>query len=145
MKISTKGRYGLRIMLELALHHDKKLLTVKSIAEKQDISEKYIEQIIGLLNKAGLVRSQRGVSGGYWLANLPENITVGQVLRVTEGEFDIVECLSPGGANCARREECVTSEVWGEIKRAVEKVVDNITLADLVRQYNEKCSFVYMI
>ncbi len=145
MKFSTKGRYGVRIMLELALYYDKSLLTVKNIGEKQAISEKYIEQIISTLNKAGLVRSHRGAAGGYRLANPPSAITVGQVLRVTEGDFDLVKCIGENAQVCSRREECVTADVWQEIKVAVENVVDNITLADLVERYHNKCNFVYMI
>lgn len=145
MRISTKGRYGVRIMLELALHYNKDLLTVRSIASRQGISEKYIEQIISLLNKAGLVRSQRGASGGYRLADPPHEITVGQVLEVTEGGLYIVDCVGPHMDQCERREECVTSDVWREIKVAVEGVVNHITLANLVARYNEKCNFNYVI
>lgn len=145
MKISTKGRYGVRIMLELALHYDQELLTVKTIAQKQNISEKYIEQIISLLNKAGLVRSQRGASGGYRLADAPHEITVGQILHVTEGGLYIVDCCTANANQCERREECVTADVWREVRQAVEGVVSNITLANLVTRYNEKCNYNYVI
>lgn len=145
MRISTKGRYGVRIMLELALHYDQELLTVRTIAQKQGISEKYIEQIISLLNKAGLVRSQRGAAGGYRLADAPSTITVGQILNVTEGGLTIVECTGSGSEQCSHRDECVTMDVWKEIRDAVAHVVDNITLANLVVRYNEKCNYNYVI
>ena len=129
----------MRIMLELSLHYEKDLVTVRNIASRQEISEKYIEQIIGLLNKAGLVRSQRGAAGGYRLAMAPEQITAGQVLRVTEGDIDVVECTgNNGSAPCSRLHECATSDIWKEIKSAVEGVVDNITMADLVQNYQAK-------
>lgn len=145
MRISTKGRYGVRIMLELALHYDQDLLTVRSIAKKQGISEKYIEQIISSLNKAGLVRSQRGAAGGYRLAAPPQSITVGQILKVTEGGLYIVDCTSESAEPCPLRDECVTVDVWTEIRKAVENVVDNIYLATLVERYNEKCDYNYII
>lgn len=127
-------------MLELALNYDQALLTVRSIASRQSISEKYIEQIIGLLNKAGLVRSQRGAAGGYRLANNPNEITVGQILRVTEGDMQIVECTNKNAAACERINECATYNVWVQIKEAVDNVVDHITLGDLVEDYRIKCS-----
>ena len=135
MRISTKGRYGVRIMLELALCYEQHLMAVRSIAAKQELSEKYIEQIISLLSKGGLVRSQRGAAGGYRLATKPSDITVGQILRVTEGGLLIVECTSQP---CERREDCVTVEIWTDIREAVENVVDSITLEDLVTRHNEK-------
>lgn len=139
MKISTKGRYGVRIMLELALNFENNLLTVRYIAKQQGISEKYIEQIISLLNKAGLVRSQRGASGGYRLADSPDKITVGQILRVTEGEINVVDCVSDNICSCDRKAECVTADVWMEIRNAIDNVVDNITLADLLERHQQKC------
>ena len=141
MRVSTKGRYGLRIILELARHYNKNLLTVKQIAEKQEISEKYIEQIISLFNKAGMVRSQRGASGGYRLVDAPADVTVGDVLRVTEGKLQIVECTVEDSRFCKRWGECVTVDVWREVRRAVLDVVDNITIADLVERSDQKCDF----
>lgn len=138
MKISTKGRYGMRIMLELALNDENGLLTVRYISKQQGISEKYIEQIISLLNKGGLVRSQRGASGGYRLAGSPNSITVGQILRVTEGQFNIVDCIADDVYACTRQAECVTVDIWVEIRDAIDRVVDNITLQDLVKRYHEK-------
>lgn len=143
MKISTKGRYGVRIMLELAMHYDEDLLTVRRIAEKQEISEKYIEQIIGTLHKADLVRSQRGAAGGYCLAEPPHDITVGRILRVTEGELCVVQCTGDHTNNCTRKDDCVTSDVWLEIREAINSVIDNISLADLVERRGRKCERRY--
>lgn len=130
----------MRIMLELALYYEKNLVTVRSIASSQEISEKYIEQIIAILNRAGLVHSRRGATGGYRLARAPETITVGQILQVTEGDMDVVECIGGHrtGTRCRRSHACVTADVWYEIKRAIENVVDNITMADLVENYHKK-------
>lgn len=142
MKISTKGRYGLKILLELALQYNKKLVTVREISERQQISEKYIEQIMGTLNKSGLVRSYRGAFGGYKLSNDPFNVAVGDVLRITEGGLNIVDDTDDD--NKAMR-ECVTNDVWIAIREAVESVVDNISLQDLVDKHNENANFSYSI
>lgn len=138
MKISTKGRYGVRIMLELALDCEQDLLTVRQIAQRQDISEKYIEQIISLLNKAGLVRSFRGAQGGYRLARSPHAITVSEILHVTEGKMNLVGCLSESAGACNRKNECITNEVWREMRDALETVAGGITLADLVQRHHRK-------
>lgn len=141
MKVSTKGRYGLRIMLELALCHDKNLLTAREIALQQGISEKYVEQIIGLLTKAKLVRSQRGANGGYRLAETPSMLTVGKILRVTEGGLGILDT----SLNDSPQNQSVTTAVWSRVEEAIEEVVDNITLADMVAQHNQNFNFSYMI
>ena len=138
MKISTKGHYGMRIMLELALHYDQHLLTVKQLAKRQSISEKYTEQIIAILNKAELVRSFRGAQGGYCLARAPHTITVAQILWVTEGSFDLVECTAPSPSDCTRKAECAVNSVWREIKDAVEFVATRVTLAELVSRHYKK-------
>ena len=131
MRISTKGRYGLRIMLELAGYYGKNLLTVRAISNSQDISEKYIEQIISILNKAKLVKSQRGANGGYALTRAPEEITVGEILRATEGGLSVVAC-SERPSSCERSPTCLSSPVWVEIQRAIESVADNTSLAQLI-------------
>lgn len=138
MKISTKGRYGLRLMLDLAVHSDEGLIPLKDISSRQEISEKYLEQIIMLLNRASLVRSVRGSQGGYTLARPAKNITVGDVLRTMEGSLSPVDCVDDDGINCDMSSFCVTKEVWRKIKEAIENVVDHITLEDLVNNYNEK-------
>lgn len=135
MKVSTKGRYALRLMLDLALHNTGGYITIKSIAARQDISEKYLEQIIALLNRAGYVKSIRGAQGGYRLAKEPTEYTVGMILRLTEGSLSPIDCIEDG--ECSRNGNCVTRGVWQELYDAICNVVDHITLQDLVeRQLN---------
>lgn len=138
MKISTKGRYALRLMLELALHYPGDCISVKEIAERQEISSKYLEQIITQLNRAGFVQSMRGSQGGYRLVKDPAAYTAGMVLRVMEGNLAPVSCLEGEENLCPRKESCVTVEVWEQLHQAILDVVDNITLADLVRRAHEK-------
>lgn len=132
MKISTKGRYGLRLMLELAANYDKGNIPLKYISQKQDISDKYLEQIINSITKVGLVKSVRGSQGGYRLAYPPEQITVGRVLRALEGSLVPVPCLE-GENDCEKRARCLTLPLWEEINKAIADVVDNKTLVDLLR------------
>lgn len=131
MKISTKGRYALRLMLDLALNNTGEYIPIKTIAKRQDISEKYLEQIISILNKAGYVRSTRGAQGGYKLAMEPKDYTVGMILTLTEGSLVPVDCLD-GEACCNRNNTCITREVWEKLYEAILGVVDNITLQDLL-------------
>ncbi len=142
MKISTKGRYALRLMLDLAVNYTGEYISIKSIAARQDISEKYLEQIITQLNRAGYVRSVRGAQGGYMLAKAPGEYTVGMILRLMEGSLAPVSCVED---ECDRASRCVTVEIWQKIQEAVENVVDNITLADLVTRYQEKTEPIYII
>lgn len=132
MKISTKGRYALRLMLDLALNSNGEQITIKSIAARQEISDKYLEQIISLLNRAGYVKSVRGAQGGYKLAKTPSEYTVGMILRLTEGSLAPVDCLEEDRNECERSSDCVTRDVWEEIYEAVNAVVNRITLQDLV-------------
>lgn len=145
MKISTKGRYALRLMLDLALNNTGEYITIKSIAGRQEISEKYLEQIISVLNKAGYVKSVRGAQGGYKLAKEPTEYTVGMILRLTEGSIAPVECLDDDSEECARSSNCVTKEVWIELYDAIRNVVDRITLQDLVDRQRNMVPFDYMI
>lgn len=130
MKISTKGRYALRIMLELAFAQDK-YMSIKEIALRQGVSEKYAEQIVNQLSKSGMVRSTRGSRGGYMLTKTPEEYTVGDILRQLEGSLAPVACLEKQETPCERKDKCVTIEVWKRIFEAVNGVVDGITLGDL--------------
>lgn len=131
MKISTKGRYAVRVMLDLALNNTGECIKVKDIAARQGISEKYLEQIIAALSRAGFVTSVRGAQGGYRLSRAPEQYTVGMVLRVTEGSLAPVACLDEGAEACERCDTCETLEVWKALAEAIDNVVDNITIADL--------------
>lgn len=132
MKISTKGRYALRLMLDLAMNEEGHVVRIKDIAARQDISDKYLEQIISILNKAGYVRSTRGPQGGYTLKKKPEDYTVGMILRLTEGSLAPVACVEEDAVVCEREEQCATVEVWKRLNQAISGVVDQMTLADLV-------------
>ena len=136
MKISTKGRYALRLMLDLAVNFTGDYITIKTIAKRQEISEKYLEQLITQLNKAGFVKSARGAQGGYMLAKTPEEYTIGEILRIMEGNLAPAPCI--GDVPCLRASECVTLEIWQQLQDAINNVIDNITLADLVTRQKEK-------
>ena len=138
MKISTKGRYAVRVMLDLALNNNGECIKVKEIAARQGISEKYLEQIIAVLNKAGYVKSVRGAQGGYRIAKDPADYTVGMILRLTEGSLAPVACLEDGADICERCDTCETLEVWQELYNAVNKVVDGVTIADLVERRKKR-------
>ena len=138
MKISTKGRYALRLMLDLALHDNDAPVRIKDIAARQDISDKYLEQIISSLNKAGYVKSIRGPQGGYKLAKDPSGYTVGRILRLTEGSLAPVACLDDEVNQCDRQETCATLKLWQQLDDAIKSVVDTVTLADLVEWQEEK-------
>ncbi len=145
MKVSTKGRYALRLMLDLALNNTGEYITIKSIAARQNISEKYLEQIISLLNRAGYVKSIRGAQGGYKLMKAPTEYTVGMILRLTEGNLTPVDCVDEQTNECSRSEGCVTREVWEELYEAIKSVVDRITLQDLVDKYKRKVELDFSI
>lgn len=132
MKISTKGRYALRLMLDIALNDAKTPVRIKDIAEQQQISDKYLEQIVSSLNKAGFVKSLRGPQGGYRLTKKPEEYTVGMILRLIEGSLAPVACLDDDINNCTRADRCPTLILWEKLYDAISEVVDNITLADLI-------------
>ena len=131
MKVSTKGRYALRLMLDLALNQTGEPVSLKDISKRQGISDKYLEQIISVLNKAGYVKSIRGPQGGYSLTKQPEEYTVGMILRLTEGSLAPVACVEEEGA-CEKVSSCATILVWKRINEAINDVVDHMTLADLV-------------
>lgn len=140
MKISTKGRYALRLMLDLALNNTGEPIRIKDIAARQEISDKYLEQIISTLNKAGFVKSIRGPQGGYRLTKEPAQYTVGMILRLTEGSLAPVACLEDEVNICERQDTCATLKLWQMLNTAISDVVDHVTLADLVEWQNEKMS-----
>ena len=132
MKISTKGRYALRIMIDLALHMNEGPVRVKDIAGRQGISEKYLEQIISLFNKAGYVKSIRGAQGGYLLTKAPAEYTAGMILRLAEGSIAPVSCVDASAERCEKKDSCVSALLWEKMNIAVNEVVDNTTLQDLI-------------
>ena len=144
MKISTKGRYALRLMLDLALHDNGGYIPIKEIAKRQEISDKYLEQIISILGRAGYVQSVRGAGGGYRLTHPLKSYTVGMILRLTEGSLAPVSCLEGNVNTCDRNASCATLMVWQKLYDAINGVVDSITLEDLV-EYEKQNVGDYMI
>ena len=135
MKLSTKGRYGLRAMIDLARYSENEPVSISSIAARQDISERYLEQLVGLLKKAGLVRSIRGATGGYVLARNSGEISVGDVLRVLEGSLEPVKCAAfYSEEGCMASDGCVTKYVWQKINESINETVDHMMLDELVRE-----------
>ncbi len=150
MKISTKGHYGVQAMFDLAQHYGKGPVSLKSVAERQDLSEHYLEQLIAGLRKAGLVKSVRGAQGGYILARDPADIKVGDIIRVLEGPIVPVECVGAAEPEqCLKAEFCVTRNIWEKVRNSIEDVLDSITLADMCRDAEQarmnKNSYLYCI
>jgi len=136
MKISTKGRYGVAAMYDLAMNYGQGPISLRSIAERQKISENYLEQLVSTLRKAGYVKSIRGAQGGYTLSKDPAQISVGDIIRVMEGPIALVDCLLAHSDDydcCERVDICVTRDVWAKVCDSISKVVDSISLADLCR------------
>lgn len=133
MKISTKGRYAVRMMLEFALHPDE-CTNISQVAKRQQLSIKYLEQIVTVLCRAGYVKSMRGAQGGYRLTKAPEEYTVGDILRLTEGSLAPVACLEDEINQCGRSGCCAALQVWKRLDEAISGVLDHVTLADLVEE-----------
>lgn len=131
MKVSTKGRYALRLMINIASRTDGKPVSIKDIAKTENISDKYLEQIIALLSSGGLVRSVRGPQGGYLLRKAPDQITVGMVLRLTEGSLSPVPCVEDSDSICEREASCEAIDLWRRLNKAISDVIDTTTIADL--------------
>ena len=147
MKLSTKGRYGARLMLDLALHYGKGSLLLKDVAKRQEISEKYLGHLILPLKAAGLINATRGAHGGYTLAKAPENITLREVIQAVEGEMAVVECVSSPKV-CSRVDFCVTRDIWSLMSEKITEILDSTTLQDMVNRQGEKQrphSLVYSI
>ncbi len=138
MRISTKGRYALRLMTDLSAYDQGGYVSLKDAAERQGISLKYLEQIAGLLSKAGLLQSGRGAQGGYRLAREPEEYTVGEILRLTEGNLAPVACLADPSNRCERCGECATLDFWTGLYQTVNEYIDRFTLADLLAERERK-------
>ena len=143
MRMSTRGRYGARVMLELALHYKDGAVSTKDIAESQDISAKYLVQIITSLKAAGLVVSVRGSGGGYVLARRPSQITLGEVIRTLEGSIAPVHCVDNPKV-CPRTDFCVMHDVWVQMKDAIDKIVDSLDLGKMVKRHNKKATLVQL-
>lgn len=144
MKISTKGRYALRMMLDIAINDKAGPVRIKDISKRQEISGKYLEQIISILNKAGFVRSIRGPQGGYLLTKHPKDYTVGSILRLTEGSLSPVQCLDDDPNQCERAGSCATLRLWKMLDDAIKGVVDKVTLDDLVSWQMEMADVYYI-
>lgn len=135
MKLSTKGRYGLRAMIDLAIHGKEEAVSIASIAARQKISESYLEQLIPKLRKAGMISSVRGAGGGYMLAKPASEISVGDILRALEGSLDPVDCAGlPGASGCTSSGGCVTKYVWQKINESINQTVDGMNLEELIRE-----------
>lgn len=137
MKLSTKGRYALRMLLDLAEHRNDGYVALKDIAERQGISKKYLEQIVPIFNKSDLLRTNRGFQGGYQLAKTPDKITVGEILRLTEGSLAPVSCLERSPVECSRSDVCPTLPVWQGLYRVMTEYLDGISLQDILDQQRE--------
>lgn len=141
MKISTKGRYGVSAMYDLALQQGQGPISLKSVAVRQGISEHYLEQLMATLRKAGYVQSIRGAQGGYILTKDPADISVGDIIRIMEGPIAPVDCLLTSTENnqfCSRAGQCVTRDVWAKVRDSINNVLDSITLADLCKDDKSK-------
>ena len=138
MKISTKGRYALRMLIDLAEHEGDGFIALKDIAERQSISKKYLEQIVPILSRSGILRTNRGSQGGYALAKEPEHVTVGEILRLTEGSRSPVVCLDGDPAWCPRSADCPTLPVWQGLNRVINEYLDGITLRSILDSQRER-------
>ena len=134
MLISTKGRYALRVMIDLAEHQTEAFITLKGIAQRQEISEKYLESIIRMLVKARVLESLRGKGGGYRLKKAPDQYTVGSILRLTEDSLAPVSCLEANAESCPRAGSCRTLPLWQGLDRVIHEYLQSVTIADLMRQ-----------
>ncbi len=145
MKISTKGRYALRMMLDLAEHQNNGFIALKDVAQRQNISKKYLEQIVPILNKSDILSTTRGFQGGYRLAKSPDKYTVGEILRLTEGSLAPVPCLDQNPSECIRHKECETLPVWQGLKQVINEYLDSITLQDIIDQNKKRSIDDYVI
>ena len=133
MIISSRGRYALRVMIDLAEHDDGAYIPMKEVAQRQDISLKYLEKILPQLVAAKLVEGQHGKGGGYRLTRAPGNYAIGEILRLTEGDLAPVACLECGAEACKRTADCRTLPMWRELNRRINDYLDSVTIADLMK------------
>lgn len=146
MKLSTKGRYGVKAIVELAVNYGSKPISIKKISESQKISEYYLEQLFSSLRKADIIKSIRGAQGGYVLNKEPKDITIAEVMNVLEGPVEIADCIEED--SCNNTNSCATRLLWGKIKKSIDEVMESITLQDIVDDSNrmkyetEKLKFI---
>ena len=145
MKISTKGRYALRMLIDLAEHKESGYISLKDVAKRQQISKKYLEQIIPIFNHTGMLLTNRGAQGGYKLARKPEQYTVAEVLRLTEGSIAPVACLDQEPNECERSAECVTLPIWQGLYDVITEYLEGITLQDILDKEQERHGNDYVI
>jgi Rrf2 family protein len=136
VRISTKGRYALRILLDMAQHREDGFIPLKTIAERQGISKKYLDQIMILLNCTDFLQSTRGSQGGYKLAKDPDRYTVGDILRATEGSIAPLSCIEDGGADCERHAKCLARHVWQGLENVMTQYLDTMTLQDILSRHD---------
>lgn len=142
MKISTRGRYALRMMIDLAEHNDGSFISLKDIAARQNISKKYLEQIVLIFNKSDALKANRGLSGGYRLTRTPDKYTVGEILRLTEGSLSPVDCLDNTPAGCEMAADCATLPVWKGLNKVINDYLDGITLQDIIDGQNSSYDYI---
>ena len=145
MKVSTKGRYALRMLLDLAENKAEGFVPLKEIAKRQNISKQYLEQIVTLLSTSNILRANRGKQGGYMLAKAPSQITVSQVLRITEGNFAPVACLEDEVNQCDRVSICKTLSMWTGLYKVITNYLEGITLLDMQKEHEEQRAYDYVI
>ncbi len=137
MYISSRGRYALKLLLDLAIHGKEKPVSIKDIAKRNEISEKYLEQIISRLYVAGFVQGKRGLNGGYTLIMKPESYTIGMILKATEGSISPTSCVGDNAIYCEGRSKCATVKVWEKLDNAISNVLEGITLLDVINWQTE--------
>ncbi|MDR2733663.1 MAG: Rrf2 family transcriptional regulator [Spirochaetota bacterium] len=145
MQISTKGRYSIRMLLDLAEHKDEGFISLKEIADRQGISKKYLEQLVTLLHQSDILRTNRGYQGGYMLAKAPGQYTIGQILRITEGGLCPVACLKDDPIQCERSGHCQTLPVWKELQRITNEYLDSVTLQTILDNKKDAAGNEYSI
>ena len=146
MLVSTKGRYATRMLIDIALNQANGYVPMKDIAKRQEISKKYLEQIVPVLNKSRILQTNRGFQGGYRLAVSPDKVTVGDVLRLTEGSLSPLACIDDDNyIECSRRDDCATLFVWQGLKHVIDEYLDNVTLRDILDHKRESYSNDYVI
>jgi Rrf2 family protein len=141
VKISTKGRYALRVIIELAQRNTDSYVSLKAIAEHQEISMKYLEMIVSILHAAGFVISLRGKSGGYKLAKEPKEYTVGSILKLTEGSLSPVSCLDNGESTCGRSENCIVLPMWKQLDTLIDNYLESVTIEDLIARQDSRDNY----